>query len=159
MELTTDDFTKVDPPKPKPKPKPEPAKEPAKEPPKCTIEEAISELLSKEEMESCLAWIRSNSYKSFLAHVRPVEHAMDLAKHIIHLWKRSCESRAKWGHIEIPTLSSDPLTVGQLHAHLSEILAAHPDFGTVPVHHEECCGNVETGWVEFLVEEGILVLS
>jgi hypothetical protein len=154
MDLSSDDFTKVDPlpSKPKRNPPPEP------ELPKCSIADAVEELLSNEG-GPCLAWLSSSSYKGFLTAVRPIDHAKTTASHLIHCWKISCASRAKWGHIEIPTLSSDPITVGQLHAYLSEILAAHPDFATIPVHHEECCGNVETGFVEFLVEEGILVLS
>jgi hypothetical protein len=155
MDLSSDDFTRVDPlpSKPKRNPPPEP------EPPKCSIADAVQELLSNEGCEEGMAWLRSSSYKGFLADMRPMDNAKTTASHLIHCWKTSCASRAKWGHIEIPTLSSDPITVGQLHAYLSEILSAHPDFATIPVHHEECCGNVETGWVKFLVDEGILVLS
>lgn len=126
----------------------------------CTAVEAIQSILQNaDDVATCLEWAKPK-YGSFLTDVRIVENSRCTAEDIIQSWKISCASMAKWGNAEIPTLHrKTSITVGELHAYLSEILVAHPAFAAVPVHHEECRGNVETYSVEFLVEEGILVLS
>ncbi len=157
--LSADEFTEVDfvlPPKP-----PKAPTEPPKKVINCSNATAIQLILEDKEASECVEWAKKdNRWRLFLDDVRPMDHALSTAKHIVDSWETACASRAKWGNIEIPTLDSDdPITVGKLHAYLSEILAAHPEFADVPIHHEECHGNRETGCVEFLIEEGILVLS
>ena len=155
MDIPADDYEVAQAPPPKPKRAPSPTKEQ----PTCTMAESIQNTLQGDDIAACLEWVKTKYGESFLANVRPVEHFKYTTDTIIKSWKTSRDSIARWGNVAIPTLDCDPITVGDLHAHLSEILAAHPDFASIPIHHEECHGNVETGSVEFIVEEGILVLS
>ena len=156
MDLPLEDVIDV-PYEPIPRSRPPQTPQTPQIPPKtCSVREA----LEQQNAEDCISWAETNKFKHFLADVRPMEHSNNTATHILKCWKAACASKAKWGHIKLPTLTKeDPITVGELHTYLSEILAAHPDFAEVPVHHEECCGNVETCFVEFLVEDGILVLQ
>jgi hypothetical protein len=156
--LSSDEFTEVDfvlPPKSQ---NPQTPTVPPKEVIKCSNATAIQLILEDKEASECVEWAKKdNRWRLFLGDIQPIDHALSTAKHIVDSWETACASRAKWGNIEIPTLDSDdPITVGKLHAYLSEILATHPDFAAVPIRHHECHSVVETTVVEFDIEGGFL---
>lgn len=156
MDLSADEFTEIDfvlPPKP-----PKAPTESPKEVAKCSNGTAIQFILEDKETSECVEWAKKNNrWRLFLDDVRPLDHALSTAKHIVESWETARASRAKWGNIEIPTLDSDiPITVGKLHTYLSEILATHPDFAEVPLRYHECHSMVETTEVEFDIEGGFM---
>lgn len=67
--------------------------------------------------------------------------------------------RKKWNNVVILSLEKDSLTVLELHEYLSNIMTLHPDIANCKIYHEECCGNVETGNVEFDYGKNCVVLS
>ncbi len=128
------------------------------EEPKCTIATAIRFLLEDDRATECWEWAKTSRVRLLLDEdVRSLNRSLKTAKHMVDAWETACASRANWAHATIPTLShEDVITVGALHRHLSEILAAHPTFAATPVHHHECHGVVETTEVEFDIEGGFL---
>jgi hypothetical protein len=124
---------------------------PKAKPARPTIRDALLSLLDPSETEECLEW--ANRKYALKATQTPEENAKE-ARYILERWQKIKAQRLKWSvH---PTLSKDAMTVADLHTYLSEILAIHPLVATIPVCHEECCGAVETGEIEFDEEKGIL---
>jgi hypothetical protein len=120
-----------------------------------TVHDVLLLLLDPSESEECLKWA---NHRYALNATRTSEENAKEAQHILERWKTVKAQRLKWSVLPtlIPSLSKDTITVADLHAYLSEILAIHPLVATIPVYHEECCGARETGEIEFDEEKGIL---
>jgi hypothetical protein len=122
-----------------------------------TVHDSILILLKDApDVKECIAW--ANKREALLREY-PSEESLKQAQWIVEKWEKVRVMRKKWGGITINTLSADDcITIGELHRHLSSILELYPDTASIPVHHEECCGVVETCRVKFKVDEGILAL-
>jgi hypothetical protein len=120
-----------------------------------TIRDSI-EILLKEDAKECIEW--ANKREALLREYPP-EESLKRAQWVVDNWVKVKALREKWSVLPepIPAIKHSPITVGDLHTYLTSIMQIHPDVATIPVHHEECCGNVETCTIKFKVDEGVLL--
>lgn len=129
------------------------------DPTKRTAQQCIETVLG-EKAPACVAWAVENH--QLLIRPQTPERSEKDAEHIIEKWQTRTAAKEKW----LAKIGNGPesldknvtVTIGELHAYLTSLLALHPDVAHVPIRHEECCGDVETGYVEFDLEKEYLRL-
>jgi hypothetical protein len=119
-----------------------------------TIRDSI-EILLKGDAKECIEW--ANKREALLREYPP-EESLKRAQWVVDNWVKVKASREKWLGVDISSLEKDSITVGDLYTYLTSILEIRPDVASIPVYHEECCGATETGFIEFDVDKGVLVL-
>lgn len=113
-----------------------------------------------ETVQSFVDWAKENSV--LIARPQTPERSEKEADRLLETWRVRSAAKAKW----LEKLSVLPealeketcITVGDLHAYLSHLLALHPDVAEVPIFHEQCCGFMETVQVDFDLEKERLCL-
>jgi hypothetical protein len=130
---------------------------PPKPKPYCT-KDAIEEMLET-EAAACILWAEDHEN---LARTGSPEQCKKDAEYIIEKWRAAMATKATWTAripTEIPQLESNSVTIGVLHAHLTKLLALHPDVADVVVEYEQCCGWFEARDVFFDDEKSVLRIS
>jgi hypothetical protein len=119
-----------------------------------TLRDALLNALPENEAAEFITW----ASKHYILQAKYEEDGIGRLNTILERWNVIKEQRQKWSMLPtpFPALSKSPITIGDLHVYLSEILAIHPVVATISVYHEECCGPSETGEIDFDVDKGIL---
>lgn len=134
------------------------AAKPPKPKPYCT-KDVIEEMLG-DEAAACIAWAET---REVLTRPDPPEQCQKDAEHIVTKWRDAMTTKAMWKDrisTDIPQLESDnPITIGVLYAHLTNLLTLHPRVAEVPVQYEQCCGWFDACDVFFDDEKSLLRIS
>lgn len=128
------------------------------DPTKRTPQQCIETILG-EKAPLCVKWAEENN--QLLIRPQTPDRSEKEALHIIETWQKRTAAKEAWltklGK-EPEELETESLTIGELHSYLTSLLAFHPDVAHVPIRHEECCGDVQTGYVIFDMEKEYLRL-
>ncbi len=129
------------------------------DPTKRTVADYIRDLAG-ENTEKFVEWAKE--HQKLISRPQTPERSEKEANRLFEIWKVQSANKEKWltklGKIP-DSFEEDTLTIGGLHAYLTTLLALHPDMGSVHVYHEECCGQRESGYVEFDAEEDRLCIT
>lgn len=129
-----------------------------------TTRQFIQEYLGDRATE-CLDWGSTKVYSSFDNTNCSEESNRLSAKNVINQWEIEVKNRMYWservpeGILSLEAQDNDPITVGELYAHLTKIMALHRDVATMPIRHAECHSDVETFEVTFRPEDGYLLFE
>jgi hypothetical protein len=132
---------------------------PVVDPTKKTVMEYVRGSLG-EKADDFLTWAKE--HQKIVDRPQTPERSERDAKWLLEDWTVQSANKEKWTEKlgELPdSLEEEPLTVGALHAYLTKLLALHPDVATVPVYHEECCGQCDSWLVEFDAEKDRLCIT
>jgi hypothetical protein len=124
------------------------------------VEECVQERFP-DTIHSFTHWAKENNV--LIARPQTPERSEQEADRLLKTWQTRTAAKAKWLEklsVVPEALEKDAcITVGDLHAYLSNLLTLHPDVAGVPVFHEECCGSVETVQADFDLEKERLCLT
>ena len=126
-----------------------------------TIKDALNILLD-EKAPACIAWVIEHGDEYIFMQSYSREESLKRARCTIEKWEKATASKTRWDALlptPPPQLDSNVLTIGELHAHLTKLLALHPEIANVLVEHEECHGWDQAGEVFFDMEENVLRIS